>query len=408
MAVLKRHRQLGVFLLPLLFLLPAGIAFASGFPEAELTARAAFVMDAASGHVLYERQPDLPLPPASTTKVLTAIVALESDLRGKELLRASKSAARVPYARLHLRPGQAMSLNDLLYSILLASANDASLVVAEGIGRSVERFAEMMTEKAREIGARSSRFVNPHGLTAPGHYSTARDLAVIFRYALHNPTFREIIQTKTSSVNAYASVDRPKRARHIQIRNHNRLLWTFDGTIGGKTGYTLAAQKTFVGAVSRNGSTLIVSVLGARDLWGDARRLLEYGFENHDGRSVDNRKPDAPAALDEQLILSRPKPSSPLLSWEEEKQLRSASGYLLQVASFRERDRAEALQKIILEGGREAFLERALLSNGEVTFRVRVGPYHELTDAQNAAREVESQSGFRPIIIPADGAKKPS
>jgi D-alanyl-D-alanine carboxypeptidase len=301
-----------------------------------------------------------------------------------------------------------MSLDDLLYSILLASANDASLVVAEGIGRSVEHFAEMMTEKAREIGARSSRFVNPHGLTAPGHYSTARDLAVIFRYALNNPTFREIIRTKTSSVNAYASVDRPKGARHIQIRNHNRLLWTFDGTIGGKTGYTLAAQKTFVGAVSRNGSTLIVSILGARDLWGDARRLLEYGFENHDTRSVDNRKPDAPAALDEPLILSRAKPSSPLLSWEEEKRLHSASGYLLQVASFRERDRAEALQKTILEGGREAFLERALLSNGEVTFRVRVGPFHELTDAQSAAREIESRSGFRPIILPADGAKKPS
>ncbi|MBI2360036.1 MAG: SPOR domain-containing protein [Deltaproteobacteria bacterium] len=194
---------------------------------------------------------------------------------------------------------------------------------------------------------------------------------------------------------AYTSVSKPKSVRQIQVRNHNRLLWTFDGTIGGKTGYTLAAQKTFVGAVSRNGSTLIVSLLGSRDLWGDARRLLDYGFENHH-------------ALDGQLILSKAKPSPPLLSWQEEKQIRSASGYLLQVASFRELDRAEALHRAILEAGQAVYLERAILNSGEVTFRVRAGPYHELTDAQNAAREIESRSGLRPIIIPADGAGKPS
>lgn len=397
-------------MLPFLILLPIGIAFASGFPEDELTARAAVVMDAASGQVLYERQADLPLPPASTTKVLTALLALESDLSGHELLRASKNAARVPYARLHLRPGQAMSVSDLIYSILLASANDASMVVAEAIGGSVKHFAAMMTQKAREIGARNSRFVNPHGLTAPGHYSTARDLAVIFRHALKNPSFREIIQAKTGSVRAYASVRRPKRARHIWIRNHNRLLWSFDGAIGGKTGYTRAARRTFVGAASRNGSTLIVSILGARNLWGDARRLLEYGFENHDAQGVDGGRPGAPASLDGQLILSKAEPSPPLLSREEEeeeKEPRSASGYLLQIASFRERDRAEALQKTILEGGQKAFLERALLNDGEVTFRVRTGPYQELTDAENAAREIESTSGFTPMILPADGAGKP-
>lgn len=390
-----------------LTLLPIGIAFASGFPEHELTARAAVVMDAASGEVLYERQADLPLPPASTTKVLTAVLALESDLSGKELLRASKNATRVPYARLHLRPGQAMSVSDLLYSTLLASANDASVVLAEAIGGSVQHFAAMMTEKAHEIGARNSQFVNPHGLTAAGHYSTARDLAVIFRYALKNPSFREIIQARTSSVDAYASVRRPKRARHIRIRNHNRLLWTFDGAIGGKTGYTRAARRTFVGAVSRNGSTLIVSILGARNLWGDIRKLFEYGFENHDVQRVDGGHPEAPPSLDGQAILSKAEPSPPLLSREDEKKPRSASGYLLQVASFRERDRAEALQKSISEGGQDAFLEPAFLNDGEVTFRVRTGPYHELTDAENAAREIQSRSGFTPMILPADGSGKP-
>lgn len=328
-------------------------------------------------------------------------------MRGKDLLRASKNATYTPYAKLHLRPGQAMTLKDLLYSMLLASANDASLVVAEGIGGTVERFADLMTDKAREIGATNSHFVNPHGLTAPGHYSTARDLALIFRYALKNPTFREIIQTKASSVSSI-SPDRSKKVRRIHIRNHNRLLWTFDGAIGGKTGYTYAAQKCFVGAVSRNGATLIVAILGSRDLWGDARRLLEYGFDSYENGSIEARRAEAPPSIDGQLIMSKRKPASPLLSWEEEKKLGSANGYLLQIASFRERDRAKSLQRSILEGGYQVYLEKAQLPNGETTYRVRVGPFSALTEAQDAAKEIESKSGFRPILIPAEAEKKPS
>lgn len=364
-------------------------------------------MDGATGRILYERQSDLPLPPASTTKIVTTILALESDLRGKDLLRASNNATYTPYAKLHLRPGQAMTLKDLLYSMLLASANDASLVVAEGIGGTVERFADLMTDKAREIGATNSHFVNPHGMTAPGHYSTARDLALIFRYALKNPTFREIIQTKASSVSSI-SPDRSKKVRRIHIRNHNRLLWTFDGAIGGKTGYTYAAQRCFVGGVSRNGATLIVAILGSRDLWGDARRLLEYGFDSYENGSIEARRGEAPPSIDSQLIVSKRKPTAPLLSWEEESKLRSANGYLLQIASFRERDRAEALQRSILEGGYLAYLEKAQLPNGETTYRVRVGPFSALTEAQHAAKEIESKSGFRPILIPAAAEKKPS
>ncbi|MEK6600265.1 MAG: D-alanyl-D-alanine carboxypeptidase family protein, partial [Candidatus Binatota bacterium] len=232
-------------------------------------------MDAVTGQVLYQREPDLPLPPASTTKIVTAIVALESDRRGKDLLRVTKEATHVPSSKLYLRPGQAMSFQDLLYGLLLSSANDASLVLAEDIAGSVARFAEMMTSKAREIGAANSHFTNPHGLTAEGHYSTARDMALIFKYAMKNPTFSEIVQTKTSSVSSISSTGKTQRVRHISIRNHNRLLWNLDGAIGGKTGYTHAAQKCFVGGVSRNGVTLIVSILGSRDLWGDTRRLLE-------------------------------------------------------------------------------------------------------------------------------------
>ena len=238
-------------------------------------------MDAATGKILYQKDSELRLPPASTTKVVTAILALESGRKLTESITVSKAATRVPASKLYLRPGQTLTLEHLLYGILLSSANDASMVLAEGIAGSVERYAELMTKKAHDIGALNSNFTNPHGLTAPDHYSTARDLAILFRYAMKNPTFREIVQTKISSVSSNSIVRKRTVARRISVRNHNRLLWNFDGAIGGKTGYTFAAQKCFVGAVERNGVTLIVSILGARDQWGDTRKLLEYGFDNY-------------------------------------------------------------------------------------------------------------------------------
>jgi len=363
-----------------------------------------------SGQVLYEREPDLRLPPASTTKIITAIVALESNKRAKDLLKVTKTATRVPSSKLYLRPGQAMSMEDLLYGLLLSSANDAGLVLAEGIAGSVERFAEMMTSKAHELGAVNSNFTNPHGLTAPEHYSTARDMALLFSYALKNPTFREIVQTKTSSVSSITP-GKVQKVRHIQVRNHNRLLWSFEGAIGGKTGYTFAAQKCFVGGVSRNGVTLIVSMLGSRDLWGDVKRLLEYGLGNYEVLRVAS-KPFAPFASDGQVALASEKPSAPLLSWEEEKRIHSVNGYVLQIASFRERDRAESLQKSISAEGYRPFVEKVSLNSGETAYRVRIGPYGHLDQARQAAREIENKSGFRAIILPASPAisteEKPS
>ena len=364
-------------------------------------------MDAVTGQLLYEREPDLTLPPASTTKIITALVALESDRRGKDLLAVTKAATHVPSSKLFLRPGQSMTVQDLLYGLLLSSANDASVVLAEGIAGSVTRFAEMMTNKAHEIGATNSNFANPHGLTAPDHYSTARDMALIFNYAMKNPTFREIVQTKTSSVSSISN-GKVHKVRHIAVRNHNRLLWNFEGAIGGKTGYTYAAQKCFVGGVSRNGVTLIVAILGSRDLWGDTRKLLEYGLQNHDSLKLAS----AAAFPDGQGIVRQAQPPSPILSWEEEKKVRSLNGYVLQIASFRERDRAESLQRWIAEGGYQVFLEKVPLNNGETTYRVRVGPYGQLINAQEAAREIENKSGFRAIILPTSSAapssEKPS
>lgn len=384
-------------LVVLLILFPVASLW-SFSPDEDLTARAAILIDSSTGKILYQKEPDLRLPPASTTKIVTAILTLESGRNLRDLLTVSKTATRVPASKLYLRPGQTLTIEDLLYGLLLSSANDASVVLAEGIGGSVDHFAEMMTKKANEIGATNSHFANPHGLTAPDHYSTARDLALLFRYAMKNATFREIVQTKISSVTSNTLVRKRAIARRISVRNHNRLLWNFDGAIGGKTGYTLAAQKCFVGAVQRDGVTLIVSILGSRDQWGDTRKLLEYGFDNYQTLKA-GTQPGPKDASGEQAAMRSDKISA-LLVTPQDDELRLADGYVLQVGAFRDRGRAESLSKQIGEKGFNAFVQEAPLNQGEMAYRVRVGPYTELLQAQASAQELFTRSGYRALILP--------
>jgi len=367
-------------------------------PDEDLTARAAILMDAATGKILYQKEPDLRLPPASTTKIVTAILALESGRKLKDSLTVSKSATRVPASKLYLRPGQTITIEDLLYALLLSSANDASLVLAEGIGGSVEQFTELMTKKAHELGATNSNFSNPHGLTAPDHYSTARDLAILFRYAMKNATFREIVQTRISSVSSNSVVRKKTVARRISVRNHNRLLWNFDGAIGGKTGYTAAAQKCFVGAVARNGVTLIVSILGARDQWGDTKKLLEYGFDNY--QTLKAVTPPTGKPTSSERVNIKPEAIAALVAAPGGDKLKSENGYFLQVGAFRERDRAESLLKQVNDKGFNAFVERASLAKDQTTYRVRVGPYADLLRAQEIAGELLDRSGYQAVILP--------
>jgi serine-type D-Ala-D-Ala carboxypeptidase (penicillin-binding protein 5/6) len=369
-------------------------------PDDDLSARALLLMDAKTGKILYQKKADVPLPPASTTKVLTAILTLESQKRFKDLLTVSKAATRVPASKLYLKPGQTVSIEDLLYGVLLASANDASVVLAEGIGGSVERFAEIMTKKAQDIGATNTRFSNPHGLTAADHYSTARDLALIFRYAMKNPAFRQIVHTKISSVRSLSPGKKSTRTRLISVRNHNRLLWGYEGAIGGKTGYTFAAQKCFVGAVERNGVTLIISLLGSRDLWGDTKRLLEYGFDNYE--ALNTLTPAAGRSITAQPAAPQPTRLSALIvTSQAETAKASTDGYVLQVGSFRERHRAEALLRAISEKGFDAFVETTELDKGgEPSHRVRIGPYTQFSAAQRTLQELAEKSGHHAIILP--------
>jgi serine-type D-Ala-D-Ala carboxypeptidase (penicillin-binding protein 5/6) len=363
-------------------------------------------MDAATGKIIYQKEPDLRLPPASTTKVVTAILTLESGRNLHDSLKVSKEATRVPATKLYLRPGQEVTIEELLYGIMLASANDASMVLAEGIGGSVERFADLMTKKAHQVGAINTHFSNPHGLTAPDHYSTAKDLAILFRYAMKNPTFREIVQTKFSSVSTTAVVRKKVVPRRISVRNHNRLLWNFDGAIGGKTGYTHAAQKCFVGAVERNGNTLIVAILGARDQWGDTKRLLEYGFENYE--SLKATPPSGKGASGEQQVGVRAERASTGVGTQEVDPAKASDGYVLQLGSFRERERAESISRQMTAKGFDVFIEPTSLGAGEMAYRVRLGPYAELLAAQQTAQEILSTSGYRALIVPLQSSRPES
>ena len=376
-------------------------------PDENLTARAALLMDAGTGRILYQKEPDLRLPPASTTKVMTAILTLESGHKLSESLTVSKDATRMPATKLYLRPGQTMTIEELLYGIMLASANDASIVLAEGIGGSVESFTELMTKKAHEIGATNSNFTNPHGLTAPDHYSTVHDLAILFRYAMRNALFREIIQTKFSSVSSTAMVRKKLVPRRISVRNHNRLLWDLDGALGGKTGYTVAAQKCFVGAVQRNGATLIVAILGARDQWGDTKRLLGYGFDNYETLKA-AAAPAGKTTSVEPPISARGERLSGAMVLPPEFRARSTDGYILQVASFRERDRAELLAQQIRDKGFETSIELFAVGQGESSFRVRVGPFADLNAAQGVAQEILAKIGHRALILPWQTARQAS
>jgi D-alanyl-D-alanine carboxypeptidase len=262
----------------LLTVLP-GLALAG--PPPEITARAAVLMDTVSGEVLFARQPYEPLPPASTTKVLTALVALERlDLNAR--IRVSERAAAVEPSRIGLQAGEILYAQDLLYGLLLKSGNDAAEAIAEAVGGAVPTFAELMNIRAWQIGARYSHFENPHGLPNEAHYSTAFDMALIFRQAMQNPLFAEIVRTRSAGLRVEAGPSSSEHARLVSVRNSNRLLLSYAGTQGGKTGYTRRARNCFVGEATRGDASLIVSVLGSANrkaLWQDVAALFDYGFE---------------------------------------------------------------------------------------------------------------------------------
>lgn len=250
--------------------------------EPKVYAQGAVLIDFKTGRVLWQKNMNEELPMASTTKIMTAILALESGML-EDVTVASKRASSAPQVKMGIKEGEKHRLYDLLYPLMLMSANDAAIVIAEHISGSVEGFAQMMNEKAKEIGALNTEFVTPNGLDEGNHHSTAYDMALIARYALNNEEFVEIINTPSITIPLKNNDE-----KSYTFNNKNRLLKEYEGAIGVKTGFTGKAGNCFVGAAQRNGMELISVVLasgwgnsGKERKWSDTKNILNYGFENY-------------------------------------------------------------------------------------------------------------------------------
>lgn len=238
-----------------------------------VAAGGAILMDWSTGRILYNRNAFQPRDPASTTKILTALIALEKG-RLDDKVTVSKRAAYTPGSSMYIKPGDVYSLHDLLHGLLLRSGNDAAAAIAEHIAGSVENFAVLMNARSKQIGTTASRWVNPHGLTAAGHVSSAYDLALIAREALKNPTFQKIVSTRETPLK-FEYLE-----RDVVLHNTNRLLSGFPGADGVKTGTTAAAGACLVASATRDQHKLIAVVLHAGNRWRDSGQLLEWGFAN--------------------------------------------------------------------------------------------------------------------------------
>ena len=237
-----------------------------------VTARSAVVMEASTGRVIYARDMKARRFPASTTKAMTLIVALEKG-NPDDIVVVSGHAAGTDGSTLWLEQGDRIRLEDLLYGIMMVSGNDGTVAIAEHIAGSVESFAGMMTKKAHEIGASDTFFVNSHGLPDERHYTTAYDMALIASYGYRNPRFLDIVSTKEKSV--------PWTRDAEQFwRNENQMLWLYEGANGVKTGYTEAAGRCLVAGAKRNGIQLVSVVLDSIYMWNDTIAMLDYGFQH--------------------------------------------------------------------------------------------------------------------------------
>lgn len=258
-----------------------------------LNARAAVLMDADSGRILYGKNETMVFPMASTTKIMTLIVALEHN-EPDQIVMASAGASAMPEVRLGVHEGERYRMEDLYYAMMLESFNDAAMMIAEGTVGSVENFAELMNKKAISLGCTQTYFITPNGLDAADekgvHSSTAEDMAKIMRYAIDNEDFLKITQTADYS---FTDCD---RKRSFEVHNKNVLLTMMDGVLSGKTGYTADAGYCYVCAVKKDDRTFIAALLGSGwpphkgYKWSDVQTLLDYGDKNYRYQTIDISK----------------------------------------------------------------------------------------------------------------------
>ena len=243
--------------------------------EVGTSAKACVVIDEKSGRILLSHNADTALPMASTTKVMTALLALEmGDLDAP--VTCSRNAFGVPGTSIYLAEGETLTLREMLYGLMMASGNDAATAIAEHIGGSVEDFCLMMTARAAELGCRNTVFLTPHGLPCEGHYTTAHDLALIAREAMTHPEFREIVGTTRATI--------PWESREYDrvLHNKNKLLTAYEGATGIKTGYTKKAGRCLVFSAERDGMPIIGVVLNCWDWFNESARLMDMAFERYE------------------------------------------------------------------------------------------------------------------------------
>lgn len=232
------------------------------------SAKSAILMEADSGAIVYEKNAYEMLPMASTTKIMTAIVAIEScDL--DKFVEITADAVGIEGSSLYLKEGERYTMRDLIYGLMLQSANDAAVAIAIDCAGSIEGFADLMNRKANELGLSNTHFMNPNGLDSEGHYTTAFDLARIAIYGLKNPEFAKIVSTKQYKIGDKVVV------------NHNKLLRIYDGCVGVKTGFTKKSGRCLVSAAERDGVKLVCVTLADGDDWGDHTSLLDFGFTQY-------------------------------------------------------------------------------------------------------------------------------
>ncbi len=260
---------LAVLLLFLPLCLPANAVSMRASPS--VSAKSAILIEAESGRTIYEKNANSRLPMASTTKIMTALVALElAD--PQEIIAVARDAVGVEGSSIYLTEGETLTLEQLLYALLLESANDAAAAIAIGLSGSIEAFADEMNRMAESLGLCDTHFVNPHGLDHEEHYTTARELAIITQAALQHPLLSEIVATRKTTIPHAGS----EGARLLV--NHNKLLRMYEGCIGVKTGFTKHSGRCLVSAAERDGVTLIAVTLHAPDDWQDHTALFDYGF----------------------------------------------------------------------------------------------------------------------------------
>ena len=266
---MKQGNRLALVFFGLLAVLWLAVAPASAQDEEgfQVSAKSFVLMDAKTGQILLSLNPQMFIPPASTLKVMTALSVVE-HLKMDDTVPVSAYAASAPASKIGIKAGETYKVRDLLYALLLSSANDAARALAEKVSGSEEAFAQQLTREVRQWGAYRTTLATANGLPADNQFSTAEDLAKMFKKAMENPDLAKIMETK------YYTIKGDK-----ELRNHNRFLFTTPLAVAGKTGYTRASKTTYVGMFQKDDKAVIVAMMGSTKKWADLRPLIEKGFE---------------------------------------------------------------------------------------------------------------------------------